>query len=437
MEDWMIRLGSALKAHLGRVNVLVCDWQPLAQRFYPIAAQNARQVGQELALYLDWLQRVARIPMQRTHLIGYSLGAHVAGFAGRFFSGAKRLGRITGLDPAGPMFEGMPAADRLSPDDAMFVDAIHTFTKKHMGLSVGIKQAVAQQDFYPNGGTLQPGCLLSNVGEHISQHGLRGVSQAIKCAHERSIDLFIDSLLHQDQPITAFRCRDDDAFSQGLCLDCKKGRCNMLGYGSKTLAYKPSSYGSNVLAYGTDKLGYGSKEGSGGASKKFYLRTRSQMPYRVHHYQLRVQLLDQEPQSWASASVSLIGQQGESEEMPLQLPEELSGNETLSFLVTLERDIGHLKALRLRWGQQGVLADMWHKMRAIVPWGSVDEGPVLSVGKVRIKTGETQQKMWFCSAHGRLTQLRLWEDYMFHKCHSSQQRSRTTLDTAANGRAKL
>lgn len=65
------------------------------------------------------------------HLIGFSLGAHVAGFAGkRVQEGAKKnmVGRITGLDPANPWFNYDSPKVRLDRSDAKFVDVIHTDT---------------------------------------------------------------------------------------------------------------------------------------------------------------------------------------------------------------------------------------------------------------------------------------------------------------------
>lgn len=104
--------------------------------------------------------------MKKFHFLGHSLGAHVAGFAGKevFRRLGKKIGRITALDAAGPLFEMPVPVDedtRLSKRDAEFVDCIHTD-----GGIFGMTKAIGHIDFYPNGGIpRQPGCSTINIAD--------------------------------------------------------------------------------------------------------------------------------------------------------------------------------------------------------------------------------------------------------------------------------
>ncbi|XP_034045975.1 hepatic triacylglycerol lipase [Thalassophryne amazonica] len=385
MESWVLRLATILKTKLTDVNVVITDWLPLANQHYPKAVQSARTVGRDIAYLLGSLKEHFQFPARKVHLIGYSLGAHISGFAGSFLESTEKIGRITGLDPAGPLFEGMAATDRLSPDDAEFVDAIHTYTHEYMGLSVGIKQAVAHWDFYPNGGDFQPGCDLGNIFDHINQYGVYGFQQTVNCPHERSVHLFIDSLLHNDKQSMAYRCSDSKTFDKGICLDCRKNRCNTLGY--------------NINRVHT------------GTSKRLYLKTRPQMPYKLYHYQFRIQFVNEIEWIDPSFTIALTGTKEESGDLTITIPEKIARNKTYIFLITLEKDLGDLMLLKIHWKN-----DMWNWIQNMIPWGGGVTNPSLTVGKVSVKAGETQERTYFCAKTDDEQHVQVSEDKMFVRC---------------------
>ncbi|CAJ1049195.1 hepatic triacylglycerol lipase [Xyrichtys novacula] len=390
MESWVHRLAATLKEALTDVNVVITDWLTLAHQHYPTAAQNTRTVGKDIAHLLQSLQVHFQFPLKRVHLIGYSLGAHISGFAGSYLEGSQKIGRITGLDPAGPLFEGMSPTDRLSPDDAEFVDAIHTFTHERMGLSVGIKQAVAHFDFYPNGGNYQPGCDLQDIYEHISTYGLLGFQQTVKCSHERSVHLFIDSLLNKDKQSMAYRCNDQSAFNKGICLDCRKNRCNTLGYNIRKIR--------------------------SGTSKRLYLKTGQRMPYKLFHYQFRIHFVNQMVGIEPYLTVSLSGTKEDSGDFNIDIAETILGNETYTFLITLDKDLGDLMMLKLRWEGSALWKKMWGRVQNFIPWGRGQKTPVLSVGHIRVKAGETQERTTFCAMTNDGQEVEVSQEKTFVRC---------------------
>ncbi|XP_032514820.2 phospholipase A1 member A-like [Danaus plexippus] len=140
------------------VNIIVLDWAVLAMLNYPTAAAGVPNIGRELGRFLSFLNEVTGAPYNRMHLIGFSLGAHIVGNAGRKLGG--RIARVTGLDPAGPLWT--ENSNRFRSTDGIYTEAIHT---NGSPLGFGIEFAVADVDFFVNGGKSQPGCL-DNLCNH-------------------------------------------------------------------------------------------------------------------------------------------------------------------------------------------------------------------------------------------------------------------------------
>lgn len=180
----------------GDFNIIVVDWNRIANMNYVSAVAGVPNVGENLGNFLAWFFNTIGGSWNDLHLIGFSLGAHVVGNAGRAVGG--RAARITGLDPAGPLWTMNRNA--LTLTDGVYVESIHTD-----GRLQGIFNPISDADFYPNGGRHpQPGCSNSN------------------CSHSRAIFLFSSSV--RTDHFIGRQCTD---INQAQSMECNGSSFNM------------------------------------------------------------------------------------------------------------------------------------------------------------------------------------------------------------------
>uniref|UniRef100_A0A673CJ37 Lipase, member Ib n=1 Tax=Sphaeramia orbicularis TaxID=375764 RepID=A0A673CJ37_9TELE len=202
------------------MNIIVMDWNKGAANLnYFTAVTYTREAALNLTGFIMTMEVRNGASLSSVHLIGVSLGAHLAGFVGENLKG--KIGRITGLDPAGPMFTSATPGERLDPSDAMFVDVLHTDMN-----SFGLNGAHGHIDFYANGGADQPGCPKTIFA---------GKSYFV-CDHQRSVFLYLCAL-NRTCSLTGYPCSSYGDFLDGRCLQCeafKPAPCPVLSTSQNT-----------------------------------------------------------------------------------------------------------------------------------------------------------------------------------------------------------
>lgn len=309
LSNWIAEMKDEL-IKAGNLNVIVVDWaggslplytQVCASFFFCLfcivshlcvfafcgmqATANTRVVGLEIAYLVAKLGDYYGLKADDVHLIGHSLGAHTAGYAGERIAG---LGRITGLDPAEPYFQGMGPSIRLDPSDAKFVDVIHTDGRNFFLLEIpgyGMSQSCGHIDFYPNNGKEQPGCALSQEGGSIVpltliKDGIEEASRVLlACNHVRAIKLFIDSINGKCQYV-AHRCPSYQQFLSGRCFKCSNQNCALMGYHAVMPVHNNSAYivSENEIQQ-VDGGGEAESSPVSQQSGKYFLATGRDYPY--------------------------------------------------------------------------------------------------------------------------------------------------------------
>ncbi|CAL8129390.1 unnamed protein product [Orchesella dallaii] len=211
------QIGEAYTNSSQDINAIVVDWTCLSKEPAPKyfrAAASTKFAGEAVGNFLVKLSELGLIKeWNDVHLIGFSLGGHVAGVAGYTVLNKtnSKVGRITGLDPAGPSFDynGELPPDRtkvLDKEDAEFVDIIHcnmgalVDMGKRVGGRFGSTVQAGHADFYPNGGSRQPGCSF--------------LAEKKGCSHTACNEYFRDSI---SRPMPACPCKSWEDFQGKLC----------------------------------------------------------------------------------------------------------------------------------------------------------------------------------------------------------------------------
>ena len=281
------------------LNVITVDWRIGARldlydifqlpARYQQAAESTQRLGTQIANFVKSLVNKGYLEnVENVHLVGHSLGAQAAGYAGRYFSQIEKvqIGQITGLDPAKPNFEdtlkdwgetmalgrrtfipnffipnlrtpntvygirNTQCLVRISKHDAFFVDIIHTS-------SLGMNSSAGHVDFYPNGGRKMPSCDNKKTGKkNLCNHSM---------AHKYWIQSIAETVEYH-----AYHC-DSYAHFNGNCTKTEANR---------------------------NRMGYHSKKSE---SRSFYLNTTSIEPYwQPHIINSEKQFLAKNPTSFPS-----------------------------------------------------------------------------------------------------------------------------------------
>jgi len=194
--------GGMARAWLDQINcnAFGVDWGAGARTPNYILARNRVNVtGHVVGEYIQFLQRNG-LSLSNVVVAGHSLGAHVAGFAG------KRVRQLTGapihavvaLDPAGPLFSLDDPANRFDSTDATYVESIVTD-----GGRLGFEHPVGHANFYPNWGTTQPGC---------PPNDFTG-----QCSHS-IVSTFFGASFNSSHIFGATRCRDLNDIRNRNCV---------------------------------------------------------------------------------------------------------------------------------------------------------------------------------------------------------------------------
>lgn len=234
---WMIEMGKTLMSSEpeGGASVILIDWGGGSTPPYVQAVANIRLVGSMAAHVIHMLyEELEMSNLDNVHFIGHSLGAHMGGYAGYHLQRdfGLKLARITGMDPAAPLFTETEPIVRLDVTDAKYVDVIHTDANALTKGGLGIYKNIGHMDFYPNGGYDNPGCGqgLQSYINNKEKSFFVNMQEFVGCNHIRSYQYFTESVKSKC-PFVGITCDSYESLKAGKCSKCGENGMHCLRMG--------------------------------------------------------------------------------------------------------------------------------------------------------------------------------------------------------------
>lgn len=212
-------------------SAIIVDWRRANAGHYWQAMANTRVIAAMIGrAVLNW--RIA----ERTLVVGFSLGAQIAGEAGRFTQkyGGVMINECHGLDPAGPFYDGCPDEIQLDKSDCRVVQAIHTSAEDFkvigpLAMRFGTYKKTGHCDYWINCGHTQGLCRDMKFADlmkamtrmmHLSDGEFGNWLLSQVCSHGRAYEVYVSSLMNRCK-YPAFPCPDCGKF--GSAVDCRSG----------------------------------------------------------------------------------------------------------------------------------------------------------------------------------------------------------------------
>lgn len=199
-------------------NVIVVDWHYGArgsQIKYARAVGNMQIIADYVAKFMNQvLLEQAKIDPMNIQFVGHSLGAHLSGFIAR--RATTKIGRIIGLDPAGPCLREGDL--RLNKSNAYQVATFHTNTAL-----LGNKDSLGHVSVYLEEGKAQPDCRDEDFSFwSIVQLDFKKFDK-VSCSHSRAPQVHsyqLTTSIQDDCELIGYECDSWLNFTKGHCGVC-------------------------------------------------------------------------------------------------------------------------------------------------------------------------------------------------------------------------